>query len=115
MVLGIERSGGEPFGERQENFLNIVGAQLVVAFENMRRTEQDDELGAAAERGRVAREIHDGIAQLIYMLSLNTETCAALIQRLVDSSEDEDEALPSIAERLNKLVTISKQALWETR
>ncbi len=115
MVLGVESIRGEPFGERQENFLNIVGAQLVVAFENIRLTEQAAELGAAAERGRVAREIHDGIAQLIYMLSLNTETCAALIQRLVDSSEDEDEALHSIAERLNKLVTISKQALWETR
>jgi len=115
MVLGVESIRGEPFGERQENFLNIVGAQLVVAFENIRLTEQAAELGAAAERGRVAREIHDGIAQLIYMLSLNTETCAALIQRLVDSSEDEDEALLSIADRLNKLVTISKQALWETR
>ncbi len=115
MVMGVESIRGEPFGERQENFLNIVGAQLVVAVENIRLTEQAAELGAAAERGRVAREIHDGIAQLIYMLSLNTETCAALIQRIVDSPADKDSALLLIAEQLNKLVTISKQALWETR
>ncbi len=118
MVMGVESIRGEPFGERQENFLNIVGAQLVVALENIRLTEQAAELGAAAERGRVAREIHDGIAQLIYMLSLNTETCAALIQRIVDTPDkpdNKDQALLLIAEQLNKLVTISKQALWETR
>ena len=115
MVMGVESIRGEPFGYRQENFLNIIGAQLVVALENIRLTEQAADLAAAAERGRVAREIHDGIAQLIYMLSLNTETCAALIQRIVDTSDNEDEALLLIAERLNNLVTISKQALWETR
>ena len=118
MVMGVESIRGEPFGERQENFLNIVGAQLIVAVENIRLTEQAAELGAAAERGRVAREIHDGIAQLIYMLSLNTETCAALIQRIVnspDNADSKDQALRLIAEQLNKLVTISKQALWETR
>ncbi len=115
MVMGVESIRGEPFGERQENFLNIVGAQLVVALENIRLTEQAAELGAAAERGRVAREIHDGIAQLLYMLSLNTETCVALVQRLADASEEESQALAPIAERLDRLVTISKQALWETR
>src|SRR5260370_8528591 len=57
----------------------------------------------------------EGVARLICKRGRNRETGAALSERLVDSSEDEDEALLSIAERLNKLVTISKQALWETR
>ncbi|HVB72119.1 MAG TPA: GAF domain-containing sensor histidine kinase [Ktedonobacteraceae bacterium] len=115
MVMGVESLRGEPFGQRQENFLNIIGAQLVVALENIRLTEQAAELGAAAERGRVAREIHDGIAQLIYMLSLNMETCAALVQRIAGSSDDSGQAFTPIVQRLDKMVTISKQALWETR
>ena len=117
MVMGIEVIRGEPFGEWHENYLNIFGAQLVIILENIRLTEQAADLAAAAERGRVAREIHDGIAQLIYMLSLNTETCAALIQRIVDSpdSANKDQALLLVAQQLNRLVTISKQALWETR
>ena len=118
MVIGVESIRGEPFGEWHENYLTIFGAQLVIILENIRLTEQAAELGAAAERGRVAREIHDGIAQLIYMLSLHTETCAALIQRIVDTpehSDDKDQTLLLIAQQLNKLVTISKQALWETR
>ena len=118
MVMGIEVIRGEPFGEWHENYLTIFGAQLVIILENIRLTEQATDLAAAAERGRVAREIHDGIAQLIYMLSLNTETCVALLQRIVDSpdgAETKDAALRLVAEQLNRLVTISKQALWETR
>ncbi|MGH2494492.1 MAG: GAF domain-containing sensor histidine kinase [Ktedonobacteraceae bacterium] len=118
MVMGVESIRGEPFGEWHENYLSIFGAQLVIILENIRLTEQAADLAATAERGRVAREIHDGIAQLIYMLSLNTETCAALVQRIADTPDNpdnKDQALLLIGQQLNKLVTISKQALWETR
>ena len=115
MVLGGESQRSTHFDERQENFLKIVGTQLVIALENIRLTEQTADLAAAAERGRIAREIHDGVAQLIYMLSLSIETCATLVQRIADSSDEEANALKPVTERLEKLVTISKQALWETR
>ncbi len=115
LVLGGESIRSTPFDYRQENFMNIVGSQLVIALENIRLTEQTAELAATAERGRIAREIHDGVAQLIYMLSLNTETCATLVQRLADASEEERAELAPVAERLDRLVTLSKQALWETR
>lgn len=115
LILGGEARRQTPFDQKHEAFLNIVGPQLIVALENMRLTEQASELAALAERGRIAREIHDGVAQLIYMLSLNSETCAALVHRITDASEEGPEELTPLAERLDKLVTISKQALWETR
>ena len=117
LVLGAESKRQTPFGEKQEKFLTICGAQLLVALENIHLTEQTVQLAAAAERGRIAREIHDGVAQLIYMLSISTETCAEHAHRLVAATEDEEDAelLTPLAERLDKLVTISKQALWETR
>ena len=87
----------------------------MMALENMLLTEQAADLAAAAERGRIAREIHDGIAQLIYMLSLSSETCVALLRSIADTSTEESLMLAPVAERLDKLVTISKQALWETR
>ena len=117
LIIGVESTRRTPFESKQEEFLNTTGPQLVVALENMRLTEQTAELAAEAERGRIARDIHDGVAQLVYMLSLNTETCAALAHRIAEASEDveDKEVLDPLAQRLDTLVTISKQALWETR
>ncbi|MGZ6368506.1 MAG: sensor histidine kinase, partial [Ktedonobacteraceae bacterium] len=115
LVIGAEMSRKSPIEERQENFLTIAGTQLMMALENLLLTEQAADLAAAAERGRIAREIHDGIAQLIYMLSLSSETCVALLRRISATSAEESLLLAPVGERLDKLVTISKQALWETR
>ncbi len=115
MVLGAESIRQTHFSERQERFLTISGTQLLVTLDNIRLTEETVKLAAVAERGRIAREIHDGIAQLVYMLSLNAETCAAQANRIAEASEEDAELLLPLAQRLEKLVTISKQALWETR
>ncbi|HLZ57742.1 MAG TPA: GAF domain-containing sensor histidine kinase [Ktedonosporobacter sp.] len=115
MVIGAESWRQTDFDNRQMDFLSIAGDQLLVALDNMRLTEQMLQLAAAAERGRIAREIHDGIAQLTYMLSLNAETCATQAHRIAEASEEDAELLTPLAQRLDKLVTISKQALWETR
>ncbi len=115
IILGAESRRTTPFDEGKEKFLTIAGDQLLIALNNIRLTEQMVELAASTERGRIAREIHDGIAQLIYMLSLNTETCVAQAQRIAEASEEDAELIKPLAARLDKMVTVSKQALWETR
>lgn len=117
ILIGAESTRQTPFENKQEVFLSSTGSQLVVALENIWLTEQSKELAALAERGRIAREIHDGVAQLVYMLSLNAETSAAQAHRIAEALEDEEdkEVLIPLAQRLDSLVTISKQALWETR
>lgn len=115
MVIGAESQRQTPFDSKREEFLTIAGSQLLVALENTRLTEKMIELAATAERGRIAREIHDGIAQLTYMLSLNAETCATQAHRIAEASEEDAELITPLANRLDKLVTVSKQALWETR
>ena len=115
LVLGAENVRQTPYGEKQEEFLAITGAQLLVALDNIRLTEETIELNAAAERSRIAREIHDGIAQLVYMMSLNAETCATQAHRMAEASEEDAELITPLAKRMDTLVTVSKQALWETR
>ncbi len=115
LVIGAERTRGTPFDQRQEKFLATVGPQLIVALENIRLTAETAALATLAERGRIAREIHDGIAQLLYMLSLNSENCLELVARAQSVTQDGDNALASVKQYLEKQVTISKQALWETR
>ncbi len=115
LVIGAERLRSTPFSERQEEFLQTVGPQLIVALENIRLTAETATLATLAERGRIARDIHDGIAQLLYMLSLNSETGLALVERVAGADANGNDALASLKESLEKQVTISKQALWETR
>jgi signal transduction histidine kinase len=59
---------------------------------------------AQEERSRIAREIHDGIAQSIYMLSLNLEKAA-------DVAGDDQKLGP----RLKGLVVLAKETLLEVR
>ncbi|HEY4388011.1 MAG TPA: sensor histidine kinase [Ktedonobacteraceae bacterium] len=113
MILGAESK--QVLSSRDEIFLTTVGTQLLVALENSHLAEQTVQLAAAAERGRLARELHDGVAQLVYMLSLNAETCAAQAQRIIEASEEDAELITPLAERIEKLVKITKQVLWETR
>lgn len=115
IIIGAESRRGTTFNEKHVDFLTIAGAQLLVALDNIRLAEQSAQLVAAAERGRIAREIHDGIAQLTYMLSLQAETCQTQAERIAEASEEDGELIAPLAERLGKLVKISKQALWETR
>ncbi len=62
---------------------------------------------AQEERARLSREVHDGISQNVYMLTLGLETAAALVER-----ETQDAVL---AERLGALLRLAKGTLLETR
>jgi signal transduction histidine kinase len=72
--------------------------------ENVRLQREREELAALEERSRIAREIHDGIAQPIYMLTLNLEKAAEL------TSGDS-----KLGQRLGRLVGLAKEALLEVR
>ncbi len=68
-----------------------------------RLQEQREELAATEERRRIAREIHDGVAQTIYMLAVNLEQVAG--------AADDD----AVGCRLRALVCLAKQSLLEVR
>ena len=84
-----------------------VAAEQQKSEENLelQRKAQQAELAAVEERSRIAREIHDGIAQSIYMLSLNLETSAELARQQQEG----------LKERLDGLVNLSKETLLEVR
>jgi signal transduction histidine kinase len=75
-----------------------------VLEENVRLQREREVLAAQQERDRVAREIHDGIGQSVYMLSLSLEAAA-------DAAAGE----PALGERLGALVALAKQTLLEVR
>jgi signal transduction histidine kinase len=102
-------------------FCALLGA-VVTRLREARERARD--LAAAEERSRIAREIHDGIAQRMFMLTLNLETCAELSRRAMsheltrmENNETAKNAkrLADLESRLDGLMKMSKQALLEVR
>lgn len=60
--------------------LSAVGAQASVAIERARLFAQSAELGAMEERNRLAREIHDTLAQGLTAITLQLETAEAMLE-----------------------------------
>lgn|GEM_PF-971989 len=59
-----------------ENVANLLG----VAVENLRLYRETQHLGALEERDRIAREMHDGFAQMLAYLKIRAETALARAQ-----------------------------------
>lgn len=102
----------------------VIAANLITRIERARRIAAVDaereraaenlelqqramtaELAVTKERGRIAREIHDGIAQEVYMLGLGLETSLELADRDPDA----------VKQRLQSLLPVARQTLLHTR
>ena len=88
----------------------IVAAVVAVLADLLHRLERATarnlELAASEERWRIAREIHDGVAQQSYVLALGLETAVELARR---------EDLSGLRKRLPPLEKLSREALLEVR
>jgi len=85
--------------------LDAIAGQIALGVRNIRLTTRIGELAAEGERIRIAREIHDGIAQMVYMLSLSLETAIDRVGGDLDEQR----------QRLKDLTALAKNALWEVR
>ncbi|MEW6281098.1 MAG: sensor histidine kinase [Candidatus Eremiobacterota bacterium] len=78
--------------------------------ELLRRLEEEKskvrELAAREERLRLGREIHDGVAQTMFMLTLSLDACRELALR---------RGHQELGGKLEELVPVARQALWEVR
>ncbi len=90
---------------REVHLLDTIAGQIGLGVRNLRLTARIGQLAAEAERTRIAREIHDGIAQMAYMLTLSLETA---IDRVGSDPEEQ-------RKRLRDLTALAKNALWEVR
>lgn len=103
LLAGMEARPASIFHEVR--LLEAVAGQIALGTRNIRLTARVGELAAEGERTRIAREIHDGIAQMVYMLTLSLETAADRV-----GSDPEEQR-----RRLHDLTALAKNALWEVR
>jgi two-component system NarL family sensor kinase len=79
-VLNVASTDWQELSEEDLQLLYTVGDLLSIALERTRLFEQSAQLGAAEERNRLAREIHDTLAQGLTAVSLKLETVDALLE-----------------------------------
>jgi two-component system NarL family sensor kinase len=78
-VLNVVSTDWRELSEDDLRLLNTVGDMLSIAVERAQLFARSAQLGAAEERNRLAREIHDTLAQGLAAIALQLETADALL------------------------------------
>jgi signal transduction histidine kinase len=80
-VLGAfyltNKEGAELFTDEDQRLIELFAAHAAIAIENASLFERSRELTVVEERNRLARDLHDSVAQTLFSLSLTTEAALA--------------------------------------
>jgi two-component system NarL family sensor kinase len=93
-VLDIESTRVNAFDANDEATITILARQIATVIQNARLFEQQHNLAVAEERNRLAREIHDTLAQGLTAITLQLEVADALLE------VGPEQARPKIAKAL---------------
>ncbi len=77
-VLWTARANETPFTETDLIWLECMADQVVIAIQHGLMTSQLQSLSITEERARIARDMHDGLAQVLGYLNLEVQTLEAL-------------------------------------
>jgi len=80
-LLTLSHSQPRYYGRRHANLVRALANQAAVALENARLYGHAQELAALQERQRLARELHDSVAQALYSIALGARTARTLLDR----------------------------------
>jgi signal transduction histidine kinase len=104
-VLAAINPRARPFTEDQVTLMAVLGAFAGSAIESARLHEQSSYALLATERARIAREMHDGLSQQLFSVSLELDTC----RKRLDSRPDE------VSRRLERVQGVVVRSLTEVR
>ncbi|MGQ0603812.1 MAG: histidine kinase [Anaerolineales bacterium] len=99
-LINIATDEWQFFSAGDLQLLTAAGAQIAAAIERAGLFARSTELGAVEERNRLAREIHDTLAQGLTAITLQLETADALLETDPASAAQPLQAALSLA-RLN--------------
>ena len=106
-VLNVASSDWRELSDDDLVILRTVGDLVSIAIERARLFEESAELGALEERNRLAREIHDTLAQGLAATALQLETAEAHL--------DESADLEPVRQAVHQALTITQNNLEEAR
>src|SRR5689334_15384214 len=95
----VIREARRKFTRDDLEFLLLLVGQAAAGFENVRLQEKTEEFAVIEERGRIARDLHDGFIQSLAGIDLRVEACKMLLQRDPGRVPRELEELHQAADR----------------
>jgi len=104
-VLNVASEGWRGLSAEELQLLSTVGYQVGIAVERARLHERAGLLATAEERTRLARELHDSLAQSLSAITLQLEAADEVVTR------EPEKARGTITEALR----LTREALQETR
>ena len=111
-LLGAINSGDRPFSREQIDFLAVLSAFAASAIDNAQLAEQSRYVLLASERDRIAREMHDGVVQSLFSVSLGLELCKKQIFR---DPVGVSARLEELQDRLNTSMTELRRFIYDLR
>jgi two-component system NarL family sensor kinase len=106
-MLNVASRDWRELSEEDLRILYTVGDLLGIAVERARLFERGIELGAVEERNRLAREIHDTLAQRLAAVALQLETAEAHL----DAGSDAEQVRTTV----HKALALTQGSLEEAR
>jgi two-component system NarL family sensor kinase len=106
-ILNVVSGDWRELSEDDLRLLYTIGDLLSIAIERARLFSQSAEFGAAEERNRLAREIHDTLAQGLAAITLQLETAELLMET--------EGIRPEIQGHVNKSLELAQENLAAAR
>lgn len=88
-LVALTHPDPERFDAINLPFLALLAGQVTLAVRNADAYLQSEELAIAEERARIAREIHDGVAQSLAFAALKLDLVARILRRDPETAEAE--------------------------
>jgi two-component system, NarL family, sensor kinase len=105
-LLNVASADWRELSEDELSLLYTVGTLVSLAIERTRLGARDAELAAAEERNRIAREIHDTIAQQLAGIAMQLESASAYVGARND---------PRAASTIERALGLTRAALDDAR
>ena len=105
-------SADRPFSDEQIDFFAILSAFAASAIEIARLAEESRYVLLASERDRIAAEMHDGVIQELFSISLGLEMCK---RQATTDPEAVSARLDTLQRQLNSSMTELRRFMYDLR
>ena len=107
-----DKQQNDAFDERDEEIVRLLATQAAAAIETSRLREQLESLARLHERERIAMDLHDGVIQTVYAVTLHLEDAA---DRVSQAPDDVRAVLDQATDNLHQVIKDIRSYIFDLR